>query len=162
MKGKVYLPVFKVKRIEKNTKQEPTLRFWDETDKRSTQKEYIHNVVSQKSEKIEYTSMVERIVSIIINKINNQDIVKRSSLMETFSLEQGIKRFVNKGYEATYGEMLQIHQKTYFRPIKVADFNPREIKRALELLIFLVLKKDVIIKSRTCANGSVQISWMKK
>ena len=61
--------------------------------------------------------------------------------MATFSLKLGIKKFGLKGYKATYGEIQQLHKITWFIPIKVADFNQRERKIALELLIFIVGKK---------------------
>ena len=51
--------------------------------------------------------------------------------METFSFKHGIRKFVQKGYEATYGEMLNLHQRRLFKAIKVSYSNPREIKRAL-------------------------------
>ena len=68
--------------------------------------------------------------------------------METFSLKQRINKFGQKGYKATYGAMLQIHQITCFKKINVAGLDPREIKRSLESLIFLVENKYVIIKER--------------
>ena len=49
--------------------------------------------------------------------------------METFSLKQGINKFGQKGYEATYDEMIQLHKMICFNPIKVAGFNPRDSKR---------------------------------
>ena len=72
------------------------------------------------------------------------------------------KEFGPKGYEATHGKMIYIHKRTCFKPIKVAYFNPIEIKGALEPLLFLVKKKDERIKARTCANGSAQKEWMQK
>ena len=57
--------------------------------------------------------------------------------------------------------MLNLHQITCFRPIKLIELNQRERKRELYSLIFLV-KKDRRIKSRTCANGGAKITWMQK
>ena len=51
--------------------------------------------------------------------------------METFGFNQGINKFGHKLYEATYGEMLHLYQRTRCKPIKVEDFNPRERKIAL-------------------------------
>ena len=56
--------------------------------------------------------------------------------METFIFKQELNRFGKKGWESTYGEMLQIHQLPYFKTIKVGYFNPRDTKRSLGLLIF--------------------------
>ena len=63
--------------------------------------------------------MEEKIMSVMINKINNQNIVKSSSFIETFSLKQGITKFGQKWYKATYSEIIQIHQITFYKPIKV-------------------------------------------
>ena len=70
--------------------------------------------------------MEATIMVIIINETNNQDTAKRSSFMETFSLKQTINKFSQKGYESTYGESIQLHQRTLFKPIKEADLNPRD------------------------------------
>ena len=51
----------------------------------------------------------------MINEINNQNKVKRSSFMETFSLNQGINKFGQKLYKATYGEILQLHLTEYMK-----------------------------------------------
>ena len=72
-------------------------------------------MVSQTDKKIEYTFMEATIVEIMINLINNQDTVKMPSFIETFSFKQGINKFGWKGYKATYGEMIQIHQITCFK-----------------------------------------------
>ena len=88
-------------------------------------------MVSQTVEKIEYDSMEAKIKAIMINEINEQDKVKSSPFMETFSLKQVIEKFGQKGYEATYGETLQLYQRTYFKPIKVAVLNPRDRKIVL-------------------------------
>ena len=82
--------------------------------------------------------MEATIMAIIMNEINNQDTVNRSSFMEIFSLKLGINKFGQKGYKSTYGEMLQIHQIICFETIKVSYLNPINSKRELESLIFLV------------------------
>ena len=52
MIGQLYIQASKVKNIDKQTKKEPIIRFWYETNKISTQKEYIHNMVSHTDEEI--------------------------------------------------------------------------------------------------------------
>ena len=51
-KLQVYMQSPKVKKIDKQTKSEPTIRFLSETNKNSALKEYIHNMVSHTDEKI--------------------------------------------------------------------------------------------------------------
>ena len=85
-------------------------------------------MVSYTAEKIEYTSTEQKMMVKMINEINNQDTLKRSSFMEKFSLKQGINKFGQQVYEAAYGKMLQLHQRICFITIKVAGFNPRDRK----------------------------------
>ena len=84
------------------------------------------------------------------------------SLLQTYSLSKGLKKFGDKGYEAASGEMKQLHDRECFTPINVQDLTPVERKRALESLIFLVEKRDGCVKARTCANGSVECAWTAK
>ena len=58
--------------------------------------------------------------------------------------------------------MLHLHQITWFKPIKVADLNPREIKIAFEWLKYLVGGKGERSIERTCANGIVKRAWIQK
>ena len=46
--------------------------------------------------------------------------------------------------------------------MSIKALTPREKKRAMETLTFLVEKRDGRTKSRTCANGSVQRGWMNR
>ena len=57
--------------------------------------------------------------------------------------------------------MMQLHQRTCFKTIKVEYLNPRERKRSLESHKFLVENKDRIINAIICDNGSVQRAWMQ-
>ena len=97
-----------------------------------------------------------------INVVNKQDTEKRSLLMETFSLKQGITNFGHKLYKANNVKVIQTHQKSCFKPIRVYDLKPGESKRALESLMYLVPNKDIRFKSRTCANEIIQREWMQK
>ena len=91
-----------------------------------TLKYYIHKIVSQKAYKNKNNSVEATIMGKMINWSNNQDTVKRLQLLYIFGKKQGINKFSHKGYSTAYGEMLQTHQITLFRLIKVADLNPRE------------------------------------
>ena len=55
-------------------------------------------MVSQIAENISYTPIEATIMEIMMNEINNQNTVKRSSFMEIFFLKQGINKFVQRGY----------------------------------------------------------------
>ena len=104
------------------------------------------------------------------NKVNtleydsemSQVLGKIFSFVQTYTLNKGIKKFGDRGYEAAYKEVEQLHKRMVFEPIDVNTLTPQERKRALESLIFLVEKRDGRIKARACANGSKQREWMAK
>eukprot|EP00978_Attheya_sp_CCMP212_P028345 scaffold97713_cov22-Attheya_sp.AAC.1 len=81
---------------------------------------------------------------------------------QTFSLNRGIKVFGEKGKDAAFKEVKQLHDKVVFEPIRLTDMNPKERKRAMESLIFLVEKRDGTVKARTCANGSTQREYIER
>ena len=78
-----------------------------------------------------------------------------------YSLNKGIKKFKQRGCDAAKGEMLQLHDRECWEPIKVDSMTPTEKAKALESLIFPVEKKSGTIKARHCANGSKQRDWIR-
>ena len=88
--------------------------------------------------------------------------VKAISFIETFSLKRGIAKFGESGREAAKAEIKQLHERMAFTPLHLEEMSAAEHCKTLESLIFLVQKRDGIIKARTCANGSVQRGWMSK
>ena len=130
MKCQVYMQAPKTKKIYKQTKKQPTIRFWDET-KKAVRKNSTSTTWSHRKLRRQNILPWKQVLAIMTNEINNQDTVERLSFMEKFSLKQVIKKFFRKGYEATCNEMIQIHQITCFKSIKSSDLNPGERKRAL-------------------------------
>ena len=83
IKGHIYMQASKVKNWQIDQKwTNNKILVWNK--QKSTQKEYIHNMVSQTSDNIEYNTIEITVMEIMINEINNQYTVKRSSLLETF------------------------------------------------------------------------------
>ncbi len=89
-------------------------------------------------------------------------IVHQFAFAETFSLNKGLKKFGEKGENAAFQEVEQLHQRNCWKPIHPNDLSPEQRKKALESLIFLTEKRDGRIKGRACANGSKQRLWMSK
>ena len=88
--------------------------------------------------------------------------LENMTFIQTYSLQKGLKKFHDKGYDAANGEMTQLHDRKCFVPINIKNLTQVERRRALESLIFLVEKRDGRIKARTCANGSVERAWTDK
>ena len=85
---------------------------------------------------------------------------RQHSHLVTYSLQKGLKKFGRAGFDSAKSEMQQLHDRDCWKPISVHSMSSSEKKKALESLIFLVEKKSGKIKSRHCANGSKQRSWI--
>ena len=82
--------------------------------------------------------------------------------VQTYSLPKAIKRFGQPALDSAIKEMKQLHDRDCFNPIDPSTLTPEEKRRAMESLIFGVLKKSGIIKMRHCANGSVQRDYLSR
>ena len=82
--------------------------------------------------------------------------------LQTYSLNAGLKEFGQEGYDAAYKEIGQLHGRGGLTPTGLRDLTDEAAKRALEAVTILLRKKSGLVKSRTCANGSVQCNWMTK
>jgi hypothetical protein len=87
---------------------------------------------------------------------------KQYAFIETFGLKKGLKNFGKKGYDATFGEVKQLHDRLVFRPVDISKLTQQEKKGAMESIMFLVKKRDGRVKARWCANGSTQRSYINK
>jgi hypothetical protein len=104
-----------------------------------------------------------KVMARIMNKFNDKGYDRQdNSFMQAFTLKQGIHKFGDKGIQAATDELKQLHERKVFKPINMDDLTTTEKQRAMESLIFLVEKKDQRIKARTCANGSVQRTYIGK
>ena len=83
-------------------------------------------------------------------------------LLQTYTLNKGIKKFGIEGKRAAYKEMRQLHDRVVFKPVRVESLTDLERQRAMESLIFLTEKRDKQIKARVCANGSTQREYTPK
>jgi hypothetical protein len=94
-------------------------------------------------------------------KIKNLSDEEDFQFIQTYSLKSGLKKFGEHGETAMTSKMRQLHERAIFKPIQVDDMTQVERKRAMKSLIFLVEKHDEQVKTRTCANGSTQHTYME-
>ena len=85
-----------------------------------------------------------------------------SCFVETYSLHGGLKKFGDRGYASALKEIGQMHGRGGLQPTHLRDLTDEEARRALEAVTIMLEKKDGTVKTRTCANGSVQKNWMTK
>jgi hypothetical protein len=90
--------------------------------------------------KNEYSLETAKVIAQTINGFNNHMVNKKYSFIETYSLKRGLKQFGQKGYDAAFGEMQQLHDRAVFAPVDVNKLTQLEKRRAMESLIFLAEK----------------------
>ena len=76
------------------------------------------------------------------------------------SLKAGINKFGDQAKASAHKEMKQLHDRSCFRPVDKCLLDKFEKQRAMESLLFLTEKRDKMIKSQHCANGSTQHAYI--
>jgi hypothetical protein len=56
--------------------------------------------------------------------------------VQSYGLMKGLKKFGDKGKQAAYREMKQLHDRVMFKPVCVSKLTVKERRRAMESLIF--------------------------
>ena len=107
-----------------------------------------------------------QVIGQIMVEINGSITRRGLAIVESFAqqyiLEKGLKKFGNKGEQAAYKEMEQLHKRTCFTPILVKDMTEDEKKKAQLALCFLTEKRDGTIKGRTVFNGKGTRKWLTR
>ena len=85
-----------------------------------------------------------------------------AQLTQQLSLNKGLKKFGDKGFDTACKELHQTHNRIAFKSADVTSLTAEERKRAMESLMFLAEKSNGSIKGRTCANRSAQRSHASK
>ena len=83
-------------------------------------------------------------------------------MLAQYSLKAGLKKFKEKGVNAAFGEMKQLHDMDTFFPRHGKTLTREERIKCLSSLIFLKEKRDGKVKGRTCVNGAPQREYIRK
>ena len=111
----------------------------------------------------EEARVIAKIMEHLETKVNNIEERTYTQLAQTYSLQAVLKKFKDKGKEATMGEMKQLDDRNVYYPIKVEELTPKERKRAMESLLFVVekLKQDSaqmgVLSANTWAEMKPQV-----
>jgi hypothetical protein len=101
-------------------------------------------------------------MSFYMNSMAGMSNEEACCFLQTYSLNQGLKKIGGRGKDVANKEMKQLHNRVVFEPILIAEMTPLEQKRAMESLIFLTEKRDGTIKAQTCANRSTQREYIPR
>jgi hypothetical protein len=89
----------------------------------------------------EYTTenarVIVKLISLMSLGLIETTVKQGQHFVQTYSLSKGLKTFGEKGRQAAYNEMKQLHQRMVFEPINYDDLTSLEKSRAMESLIFL-------------------------
>jgi len=121
-----------------------------------------YHIPTQGYVKTEYTYNSAKVFTMAIQQWMQKTVNSQYQFIQTYGLKAGIKQFGEKGKEAAYQEMKQIHDRKVFEPIDASKLSVQEKRKALESLLFLVEKNDETVKGRTCANGSRQRDYIDR
>ena len=82
--------------------------------------------------------------------------VLRVALLQSFSIKSGLNRYVEAGKKAFNKELQQLHYMDTYEPMDPDKLTWLEKTKALVSLMFLVEKRNWLIKARAVADGSKQ------
>lgn len=82
---------------------------------------------------------------------------KYATVLTTYSMNQGVKKFGQDALKSMHKEMLQLHDKKVFHPVHWKDLSPTQRKGVLRSHLFIKKKRDNSIKSRFVGGGNKQL-----
>ena len=77
-------------------------------------------------------------------------------VMTQYLLKKGMALFGDEADESVVKEFTQLHNMDTIIPVHRSDLTSAQRRAALRTLMFLKRKRDGSLKSRACADGSVQ------
>ena len=132
--------------------------------------EMCHNimVVNNTNEKdiesrsVEYDRMIAGVAARYIHTKNEKALMGGHQFGQQYIVQKGLKKFGEKGKDATLKELAQLHDRVCFEPILVSELSPSEKKKAQEALMFITEKRDGKCKGRMVYNGKPTRDWHSK
>ena len=139
------------------------VRFADEEFERL---EHCHNLIPEEhpnpDEDVEYDPALAFVIAQVIVDLNSKFSAEGLQFAQQYILQKGLKVFKDRGWEASYKELDQLHRRVCFGPIAIKDLTPEEKKKAMEALMFLTEKRDGTVKGRMVYNGKPTREWLSR
>ena len=114
-------------------------------------KEIVHNMISQVEDPkhtLEYDDNEARVLASFIDEH-----LSGHCHSQQFILQKAIKKFGSQGVRAAKDEVKQLHGRTCFKAIAIAELTRREKERAMDGLMFVTQKRSGEYKGRLAYNG---------
>lgn len=78
------------------------------------------------------------------------------------SIQEGMRKYKDEGKESAMKEIMNLTGNDCFGEIDYDKISQNDKDKALPILMFMVLKRNGLLKTRGCANGSVQRLYTNK
>ena len=93
------------------------------------------NMFQENKKNLDYTGQEARVLAYTMMQIHGK-CPTEFQFIQTYTLQQGIKKWGDRGKAAALKEMKQLHDRVVFEPISIDDMTSLERKCAMESLIY--------------------------
>ena len=107
--------------------------------------EMCHNIIvddPRLHETVEYNPNLEQVIANVMADINGNVTRRGMEFVDTFTqqyiFQKGIKKFKERGKDATTTELEQLHKRTCFSPVDISKMTPSDKAKAMDALMFPV------------------------
>ena len=94
--------------------------------------------------------------------VDQDDIVAMMFAMKQMSIQEGMRKYKDEGKSSGMKEILNLTQNDYFGETDYNTLNQDAKDKVLPILMFMIRKRNGMLKTRGCANGSVQRLYTSK
>ena len=94
--------------------------------------------------------------------VGQHDIVAMMFAAKQMSIQEGMKRYKDEGKASAMKEILNLTENDCFGETDYSKLSQEAKDKALPILMFMILKRNGLLKTRGCANGSVQRLYTSK
>ena len=96
--------------------------------------------------RMEYSQEMALVAARFIDEIKVKVNQQGASFAQLYILQEGLKKFRQRGHEGARKEVDQLHRRNCFRPVHVASLTPAEKRKAAEAMMLLTEKKSKEVK----------------
>ena len=117
-------------------------------------KEIVHNIVTQgvtDDEGLVYSDAEARVLATYIQYAH-----------VNYQLPRALRKFGAEGQRAAKSEVKQLHDRTCFRALAIAELTQKERQRAMEGIMLVTQKRSGKSKGRLAYNGKPTREWVSK
>ena len=83
-----------------------------------------------------------------------------ATALTSMTIRRGIKEYGERAMNSMFEEFNQLIEKKVFEPVVKEQLTPGQLKTIMRSLMFMKVKRDGRLKSRFCADGSIQSEFL--